>query len=155
MRGAKRMTIAYLALGSNMGNRLENLRAACRELESPALQIGARSRVYETESVEGGGPGDFLNAALRVSWNGSALELLNWTEKVEAKLGRPVPPREGPRAIDIDILLFGDERIQTPELQIPHPRMMLRAFVLRPLCDVLPGGWVREYSCAGLDDEID
>jgi 2-amino-4-hydroxy-6-hydroxymethyldihydropteridine diphosphokinase len=144
------MTIAYLALGSNLGDRLENLVAACRELESPSLHIQARSQVYEAQSVQGGGPGDFLNAALRIEWNGSARELLNWTQNVEEKLGRQAPPRHGPRTIDIDILLFGDETIHTPDLQIPHPRMMHRPFVLLPLCDVLPGGWVHEYSCAGL-----
>jgi 2-amino-4-hydroxy-6-hydroxymethyldihydropteridine diphosphokinase len=66
------------------------------------------------------------------------------TQEIEIALGRPQPPRHGARLIDIDILLFGDERIDTPELQIPHPRMLHRAFVLRPLSDVLEGGWVRQ-----------
>lgn len=145
-----RMTIVYLALGSNLGDRLKNLKAACRELESDDLRIEAFSRIYETQSVEGGGPNDFLNAAVRATWNGSALELLKWTQSVEEKLGRQPPPRQGPRTVDIDILLFGDETIDTPELRIPHPRMMRRPFVLRPLCDVLPGGWLHEYSCAQL-----
>ena len=140
------MTTAYLSLGSNLGDRAANLRAACAMLERNGdVKIEARSRLYETQSVEGGGPHDFLNAALRVRTALSAIELLQASRQVESSLGRPQPPRHGPRLIDIDILLYGDEKIETPELQIPHPRMMWRAFVLRPLCDVLAGGWVAEY----------
>ncbi len=141
------MTTAYLALGSNIGERAANLREACERLaQHEALTVEARSQLYETQSVEGGGPDDFLNAALRVSWPHSAFDLLRWTQQVERDMGRPQPPRHGPRRIDIDLLLFGDEAINTPELQIPHPRMMRRAFVLRPLCDVLEGGWLREST---------
>jgi 2-amino-4-hydroxy-6-hydroxymethyldihydropteridine diphosphokinase len=137
------MTTAYLALGSNVGDRAANLRAACEYLErSRAVKIVAKSRIYETQSVEGGGPGNFLNAALRVRTTLTAVQLLHRAQEVETALGRPQPPREGPRLIDIDILLFGKEIIATPALQIPHPRMFYRAFVLRPLCDVLEGGWV-------------
>ena len=141
-------TRVYLSLGSNLGDRAENLRAACQLLAgNAALKIEAKSKIYETQSVEGGGDGDFLNAALRVRWEKSAEELLQWTQKVEEKLGRPAPPRRGARTVDIDILLFGQEKINLPDLQIPHPRMTARAFVLRPLCDVLESeGWLREYS---------
>jgi 2-amino-4-hydroxy-6-hydroxymethyldihydropteridine diphosphokinase len=141
------MTTAYLALGSNRGDRLDNLRAACDQLEKhPLCALLVRSRIYETQSVEGGGEGDFLNAALRIQWQGSVGELWKVVSHIEEQMGRPMPPRHGPRLIDIDILMFGHEEIDSPELQIPHPRMMRRAFVLRPLCDVLEGGWCREYS---------
>jgi 2-amino-4-hydroxy-6-hydroxymethyldihydropteridine diphosphokinase len=139
------MTTAYLALGSNIGDRAANLRAACEHLESiSAVEIVAKSRVYETQSMESGGPGDFLNAALRVRTALTAVQLLRWVQEVETLFGRPQPPRTGPRLIDIDILLYGKETIDTPELQVPHPRMFYRAFVLRPLCDVLEGGWITE-----------
>ena len=138
------MTTAYLALGSNVGDRAAHLRRACRQLEQhPAISVVARSAIYEAQSVEGGGPGDFLNAALRIETPLSAWELLEAVQAIEIALGRPQPPRSGPRLIDVDILLFGDERINAPELQVPHPRMVRRAFVLRPLCDVLEGGWIK------------
>ncbi|HEX8237612.1 MAG TPA: 2-amino-4-hydroxy-6-hydroxymethyldihydropteridine diphosphokinase [Abditibacteriaceae bacterium] len=141
------MTTAYLALGSNIGDRLDNLRQACVRLgKSSELQIEARSRIYETQSVEGGGPDDFLNACVRVQTSLSPMQLLHCIRHIEYAMGRPQPPRHGPRLIDIDILLFGEETIDTPELQVPHPRMVRRAFVLRPLSDVLEGGWVNEYS---------
>jgi 2-amino-4-hydroxy-6-hydroxymethyldihydropteridine diphosphokinase len=102
--------------------------------------------------VEGGGPDDFLNAALRVQTTMSAHELWEVCRAIESTLGRPQPPRNGPRVIDIDILLFGDETHNTPDLQIPHPRMTGRAFVLKPLLDVLDGGWVRETNEAWNND---
>lgn len=141
------MTTAYLGLGSNLGDRMANLRRACEMLdEQPRIVIKARSRIYETQSVEGGGDGDFLNAALRIETSLSARELLTAIQGVEVALGRPVPPRFGPRAVDVDILLFGSELWDEPDLQIPHPRLHLRAFVLKPLADVLEGGWARESA---------
>lgn len=141
------MTTAYLGLGSNLGDRMANLRRACALLdEQPRIGIKARSHIYETQSVEGGGDGDFLNAALRIETSLSARELLTAIQGVEIALGRPVPPRSGPRAVDVDILLFGSEIWDEPDLQIPHPRLHLRAFVLKPLADVLEGGWVRQSA---------
>jgi len=137
------VTIAYLSLGTNQGDRPANLRQACHLLEAGgAVRIAARSAVYETQSVEGGGPEDFLNAALRVETTLGAFELLAAIREIEGAMGRPQPPRSGTRLIDIDILYYGDEKIDSPELTVPHPRMSRRAFVLRPLCDVLEGGWV-------------
>jgi 2-amino-4-hydroxy-6-hydroxymethyldihydropteridine diphosphokinase len=137
------MTV-YLALGSNIGDRLQNLREACQRLENQELKIVARSKIYETQSVENGGPDDFLNACLRIETTLTPRQVLQRTQDIEGALGRDLPPRSGPRCIDIDILLFGDLIINEPDLQIPHPRMMHRAFVLRPLLDVLEGGWVCE-----------
>ena len=138
------MTTVYLALGSNEGDRAANLRRACHLLEEQEdIKIMARSAIYETQSVEGGGPNDFLNAVLRVHTTLTPEELLRAVRAVETVMGRPQPPRSGPRLIDIDILLFDDVRLDTPELQIPHPRMLRRAFVLCPLCDVLEDGWIK------------
>ena len=140
------MTIAYLALGSNAGDRLAHLQSACAALEAAGVRIAARSEIYETESVEGGGEGEFLNAALRIETSLSARELMKLCLKIESESGRAMPPRHGPRELDVDILLFGDEVHNEPELQIPHPRMLRRAFVLRPLSDVLEGGWLRKSA---------
>lgn len=141
------MTTAYLALGSNVGGRLENLKLATQLLqENDGIEIEAYSGIYETQSVEGGGPDDFLNAALRIRTALTARELLETIGAIETKIGRPQPPRHGPRLIDIDILIFGEEEIAEPDLQIPHPRMHYRAFVLRPLLDVLEGGWAQETN---------
>ena len=143
------MTVAYLALGSNVGDRAANLCRACKLLEHhTAIRIAARSKIYATQSVEGGGPDDFLNAVLRIETSLTPRALLAMTQAVESAFGR-LPEdksRSGPRALDVDILLFGDVTLNEPDLQIPHPRMARRAFVLKPLCDVLEGGWVREAN---------
>jgi 2-amino-4-hydroxy-6-hydroxymethyldihydropteridine diphosphokinase len=137
------LTTAYLSLGSNVGARLEYLRQALQRLQShPQIEVEAKSKIYETQSVEGGGEAAFLNAALRLRTSLSSRELLEVTSNIEEKLGRPQPPRSGPRALDIDILIFGDERAEDGVLALPHPRMHRRAFVLKPLLDVLEGGWV-------------
>ncbi len=139
------MTTAYLALGSNTGDRLANLRQTVALLEAqPEIVVDAKSRIYETQSVEGGGEGDFLNAALRIRTALSPEDLLAITNGIEEKLGRPQPPRHGPRSIDIDILSYGDVRMDGEDLTLPHPRQHHRAFVLKPLVDVLEGGWVEE-----------
>ena len=137
------MTKVYLALGSNEGNALENLQTAVQLLdEHSQICIEAKSKIYRTQSVEGGGPNDFLNAVVRLNTSMAPRALLNVIQETEIKLGRPQPPRHGPRLIDIDILLFGELEINESDLTIPHPRMNRRAFVLKPLLDVLEGGWV-------------
>ena len=139
----QKLTRFYLALGSNEGDALKNLRLAVQLLgEHPQIETEAKSKIYRTQSMEGGGPNDFLNAVVRGSTPLSARELLNEIQAIEIQLGRPQPPRNGPRSIDIDILLFGDLEIQEADLTIPHPRMNRRAFVLKPLLDVLENGWV-------------
>lgn len=143
------MTTVYLALGSNLGDRAENLRKACKLLEHhPQIKIAARSALYETQSVEGGGPEDFLNAAVRIETELSPRALLAMAQAIESAFGRVTTDgsRSGPRSLDVDILLFGEAAIDEPGLQVPHPRMTRRAFVLRPLCDVLEGGWVKETN---------
>jgi 2-amino-4-hydroxy-6-hydroxymethyldihydropteridine diphosphokinase len=140
------MTTAYLALGSNVGDRVAHLETAYARLTESGVLLAAISKIYHTQSVEGGGPSDFLNTALRIETNLSARQLMELCQQIEADSGRAMPPRNGPRSLDIDILLFGDETHNEPDLQIPHPRMLRRAFVLRPLCDVLEGGWVEEYK---------
>jgi 2-amino-4-hydroxy-6-hydroxymethyldihydropteridine diphosphokinase len=133
--------IAYLALGSNLGNRLNFLQQSIIELEKhPEIILLRKSHIYETESVEGGGEGDFLNAVICVETSLTPIKLLNVTQNIEESLGRPLPPRHGPRCIDIDILFFERQNSAQPQLQLPHPRMYRRAFVLAPLLDVLENG---------------
>ena len=142
------LTTAYLALGSNLGDRAANLRAALNSLREHGLSVTARSKIYCTQSVEGGGPEAFLNAALRIETDLEPLQVLAVLRSVEAELGRPDTEagrhRGGSRTIDIDLLFYGAVKLDTPELELPHPRMHRRAFVLKPLLDVLEGGWVSE-----------
>ena len=144
------MTIAYLGLGSNLGDRHAQLQFALSELQSAGVVVAARSQIYATESVEGGGEGEFLNAAVRIETELSAPELLELCQNIEAHAGRALPApgahRAGPRALDLDILLFGDQTYDAPALQIPHPRALGRTFVLRPLLDVLSGARVEVWG---------
>ena len=136
------MTSVYLALGSNQGDRLQSLRFAAAQLEIGGVEIQAKSKIYRSASVESGGDGDFLNAVLRVRTSLSASELLAICQNIESLAGREKPAfggakREGSRALDVDILTFGDEIVNTPALQLPHPRALGRPFVLLPLLDLL------------------
>src|SRR5690606_33857273 len=100
--------------------------------------VTAISPVYETEPVGYADQGDFLNCVARVTTDLMPLALLDALEHVEAALGKATPFRNGPRTIDLDLLLYGDEVIDTPRLQVPHPRMHQRRFVLQPLVDIAP-----------------
>lgn len=136
---------AYLALGSNLGDRLEHLRTAVRLLDAePGIEVARSSRVYETEPV---GPPQpvYLNAVIEVGADGTARDLLEACMRVEDALGRVRAERWGPRTIDVDILTFDEQTIDEPDLVVPHPRMHERGFVLVPLGELeadpmLPGG---------------
>jgi 2-amino-4-hydroxy-6-hydroxymethyldihydropteridine diphosphokinase len=138
-------TSAYLALGSNLGDRLEHLREAVRLLHAePGVEVVRSSRVYETEPVGPPQP-DYLNAVIEVRNDGTALDLLEACRRVEDALGRIREGRWGPRTIDVDVLTFDQETIDEPDLVVPHPRMHERGFVLVPLGELeadpmLPGG---------------
>jgi 2-amino-4-hydroxy-6-hydroxymethyldihydropteridine diphosphokinase len=135
------VTRAFLGLGSNLGDRRANLAAACEALDWGPVRVIARSRVYETDPV--GGPTDqpsFYNQVIAVETSSSARELWERCTAAEAALGRAREneQRWGPRTIDIDLLLFGDDVIDEPDLTVPHPRMHERVFVLVPLLEVAP-----------------
>lgn len=133
--------IGYLGLGSNLGDRREALRAAARELDAlPELEVLAASSLYETEPVgEVVGQPSFLNACLRVRTALGPVALLDRCKEVERKLGRePGGRRHGPRPIDVDVLLLGDERMQDERLTLPHPEVTNRRFVLVPLVELDP-----------------
>lgn len=128
----------YLALGSNTGDRLANLRAAINRLP-PQVVVQAESRIYETEPWGYVDQPAFLNMALRAETDLAPLELLTYLKFLEKSLGRVPSFQNGPRLMDMDILFYDDLTLETPTLTIPHPRLHERAFVLVPLADVAPG----------------
>ena len=134
-------TRAYLSLGSNLGDRLSQLASAVRAL-SEASQVTTVSPVYETAALGAGGePVDqpaFLNCAVAVDTPLSARDLLAVCTRIERSAGRNNGAHYEPRAIDVDVVLYGDAHIDTPELVVPHPRLHERAFVLRPLVNIDP-----------------
>ncbi len=132
------MAVVFLGLGGNVGDRQANLRAACRELRGGGVQLERCSSLYETEPWGVREQPRFLNA---VCCGETALEpaaLLALAKRIEGQLGRVAGRRWGPRPVDIDILLYGDLVLETPELTIPHPRLGERAFVLVPLGEIAP-----------------
>ncbi len=131
------MTV-YLSLGSNLGDREANLRAAIAGLEAPKFTVLRESSLYETEPVDYLNQGWFLNLALEAETSLFPLQLLGHTSRVEQALGRIRTVPKGPRKIDIDILLYGRAVIRTLRLEVPHPRMGERRFVLAPLADLAP-----------------
>lgn len=132
------MTRVVIALGSNLGDRLGNLRAAIAALATRGVTPVTRSSVWETEPVPSGQP-PFLNAAITAETGLSPPDLLAALKAIEYQLGRRPGPRWGPRPIDLDILFYGEESIETDTLVIPHPRISERAFVLAPLSEVAHG----------------
>ena len=128
---------AYLGLGANMGDRQGNLDRAL-ELLSQRLSVNKVSSIYDTEPVGNINQPRFLNLVCQVSTSLAPAELLTLAKNIESKLGRTPARPNAPRPIDIDILFYGDQVVETPELVIPHPRLTERAFVLVPLAEIAP-----------------
>ena len=134
MRVGKRV---YLGLGGNQGDRLGNLRRAVKLLrELPGVEVEALSAVYETEPQGYREQPEFLNMAVRIRTTLAPLALLRETAQIEEKLARRRTVKDGPRTIDLDLLLYEGVEMGSPTLTLPHPRMRERAFVLTPLRDV-------------------
>ena len=132
------MTVAYIGLGSNVGDRIANLRAAVVALDAcDGVSVLRTSSVYETDPVGPPQP-DFYNAVVEIDTTLAPRELLDACKTVERSLGRIERERWGPREIDLDIVLFGDEHVDEPGLAIPHPQLALRAFVVVPLREIDP-----------------
>lgn len=129
---------AYLSLGSNLGDRAKNLRAAIDELPHAGVEVTRVSSFYETEPVDLREQPWFLNCVVEAETHFDAAMLLRALREIETKMGSKKLVAKGPRLIDIDILLYGAESINTPDLHVPHPRMHLRRFVLVPLAEIAP-----------------
>jgi len=127
------MSFVYLALGSNLGDRLQYIQKAVAELEARGLKVIKFSKIIETDPVGGVVQGKYLNAVLKASTIHSPEDLHMITQSIERKLGRVKKIFNGPRVIDIDILLYDDIKLTTSKLLIPHPRMLERSFVMQPL----------------------
>jgi len=132
------MTTVYLALGSNIGEREANLREAVRLLSGSAIQIKKVSSIYETAPVDFLDQDWFLNAVLEAQTDLPSNDLLLTLRAIESQMGSRKSFAKGPRLMDIDILLYGNISLNTPDLQIPHPRMLDRRFVLIPLAEIAP-----------------
>ena len=148
---------AFLGLGSNLGDRLAHLRRAVASLPD----VVAVSPVYETDPVGGpAGQGPYLNAVVELDTERSPRQLLELAARLETEAGRVRAERFGPRTLDVDVLLVGDLEVHEDDLEVPHPRMWERRFVLVPLADLAPelvshdawqaaGGEVRPFATLG------
>jgi 2-amino-4-hydroxy-6-hydroxymethyldihydropteridine diphosphokinase len=145
------MTQAFLGLGSNVGERRSFCRRAVAELEATEdIHVARCSSLYETSPVGGPPQRSFVNMVCEIATDLDSRVLLERCKAIEQRLGRePTEMRWGPRVVDIDVLTFGDEKINEPGLEIPHPRMTERRFVLIPLLEIEPGAadpWGQPYS---------
>lgn len=132
------MKTVYLSLGSNIGDRQSNLQAAIERLAATGLRILRASPIYETEPVDYTSQRWFLNQVAEAETELFPMQLLSRIGKIERELGRVRTLPKGPRTIDIDILLYGKMVVHSAALEIPHPRMAQRRFVLAPLADLAP-----------------
>ena len=129
---------ACIALGANLGDARATVARAVRDLRVlPQTRVQAVSRLYRTAPHEASGP-DFINAVVKVMTDLTAPALLQALQSLEQAAGRERPYRHAPRTLDLDLLFYGDARIDSPALTVPHPRWRERAFVLHPLADVAP-----------------
>ncbi len=139
MAGAERSEVlAYLALGANLGDAQAALRTALQRIAAlPTTRIVTNSSLYRTAPIDATGP-DYVNAVVAVATRLNAPDLLVRLQQIEDQAGRERPYRNAPRTLDLDVLLYGDARISSALLHIPHPRMGERAFVLVPLAEIAP-----------------
>ena len=129
--------LVYLSLGSNLGDREKHLRDAIQRLEAVG-RVRSVSSIYETEPVEFTDQPVFLNCAIALETSSTPTQLMQRLLEMERAMGRQRLQKKGPRTIDLDILLFGDEAVNTAGLTIPHPAMQQRRFVLEPLAEIAP-----------------
>jgi 2-amino-4-hydroxy-6-hydroxymethyldihydropteridine diphosphokinase len=130
--------IAYIGVGANLGDATGTVTLAMKLLgRLPRTQPVAASSLYRSAPVDATGP-DFVNAVVAIKTGLNAFELLAHLQRIERDCGRARPYRNAPRTLDLDLLLFGRARMDGPTLQVPHPRMLVRAFVLLPLYDIAP-----------------
>jgi len=154
--GIDQNELIYLSLGSNLGDRQKNLEAAERLLQ-PLVHVEQKSQIYETEPWGFQDQPKFLNQVLAVVTPLSPLELLAYLKDIEQAIGRKPSFRFGPREVDIDILIYGNQIIDQESLVIPHARMSERSFVLVPLAEIAPDLFLpgSEISVTKLIESID
>jgi 2-amino-4-hydroxy-6-hydroxymethyldihydropteridine diphosphokinase len=145
-------TTIYLSLGSNIGDREKNLHIAIAALADARVSVTRVSSFYETEPVDLREQPWFLNCVVQAETSVPPLELLPALRAIESRMGSKKTVLKGPRLMDMDILLYGDRTIETRELQVPHPRMLLRKFVLVPLAEIAPG--LKHPSWSGTAAEL-
>ncbi|MBK1780257.1 2-amino-4-hydroxy-6-hydroxymethyldihydropteridine diphosphokinase [Advenella sp. WQ 585] len=144
------MSIAYIGLGSNLGESQNILQLALADIAAhTAIQKLECSRFYRSSPVDSSGP-DYVNAVARLETTLASLELLHWLQELENRYGRERPYVNAPRTLDLDILLFNNEINQSAELTLPHPRIHERAFVLLPLQELSPGLILAQGTLGGL-----
>jgi len=130
---------AFVALGANLGDAAQTLRDALTTLgRTPGIRLVQASGLYRTAPIESSGP-DYINAVAEVATTLTAPDLLAVLQSIENGAGRERPYRNAPRTLDLDLLLYGSARTDSPALTVPHPRMVERAFVLVPLHEIAPG----------------
>jgi 2-amino-4-hydroxy-6-hydroxymethyldihydropteridine diphosphokinase len=140
---------AYIALGSNLGDRIVQMQSALKALAADnQLKVLQISPLYENRAIGMGEADDFLNVMAEVETSMAPLALLDFCLKVESKLGRVRTKEWAPRTIDLDIIAYGDEVIEHERLQVPHPRIAERDFVVHPLCAIAPNLEIRGQSVA-------
>jgi len=138
-------TISYIGIGSNMGDRKENINMAIKLLTQEKIKVKKISRIIETDPLGGPRQAKFLNAAIKITTDLNPRKLLDVLKKIEKKMGRKKTVRSGPRPIDLDILFYGKKVIKSKKLTIPHPRMLERNFVMVPLLEIAPNNILKEF----------
>ena len=152
------MVTAYLALGSNLGDPARSVHLARLAVGGiPQTTVATASSLYESKPVDAGG-GDYVNAVVKIETNLNAYELLIELQRLEGQAGRALPQdrahlHNAPRTLDLDILLYGDARMESRTLTVPHPRMWQRAFVLLPLSEIAPE-LVSAEQLAAVSDQV-
>lgn len=135
---ARPVVTAFVALGANLGDSRTTIARAMDDISrSAGVTLVQRSSLYRSAPIDSSGP-DYVNAVVEILTSLSAPALLAVLQEIEALAGRERPYRNAPRTLDLDILIFGDASIHSPELTVPHPRMFERAFVLLPLAEIAP-----------------
>ncbi|WP_366913185.1 2-amino-4-hydroxy-6-hydroxymethyldihydropteridine diphosphokinase [Rhodoferax sp.] len=149
---ARPAVLAYVALGANLGDARATVLAAIQQVAAlPQTRLVRASSLYHTAPVQASGP-DFINAVVAVQTGLTAPELLRQLQQLEAQAGRERPYPNAPRTLDLDVLLYGSARMDSPQLVLPHPRMMQRAFVLLPLAEIAPER-ISAAQLAGVRDQ--
>ncbi|MFM9968117.1 MAG: 2-amino-4-hydroxy-6-hydroxymethyldihydropteridine diphosphokinase [Burkholderiales bacterium] len=137
---------AFIGLGANLGHPADQIHKALSALDAHAeIQLLRASSLYASDPIDAPGQPEYVNAVATIDTTLTAAQLLLATQAIEAQMGRQRPYPNAPRTLDLDLLLFDDGMIDTPDLKIPHPRMHLRRFVLEPLLEIAPAveipGW--------------